>query len=72
MVVRFDIEKSAKKSAKLAKLFNSKNWLSQKKQSKNRKLPKFNITKARSNFLTFNAKTDFNYLWLTFIKALIF
>ena len=32
-----------------------------KKLSKNRKLPKFNIKKAGSSFLTFNTRTIFNF-----------
>ena len=39
--------------------------------SKSGNLPNFIIKKAKSSFLISNAKTAFNFLWLTFIKALI-
>ena len=35
---------------------------SEKKLSKSRNLPNFDIIKARSRFFTFNAKMAFNYL----------
>ena len=46
--------KKLSKSQNLAKL--------EKKLSKNRNLPNFGIKKARSSFLTFDAKMVFNYL----------
>ena len=42
-----------------------------KKLSKSRNSTNFDTIKDRSKFLISNAKTAFNYLWLTFIKALI-
>ena len=45
---------------------------SAKKQSKNRNLGKFNTIKVGLNFLTSDARSTFHYLWLVFIKYLIF
>ena len=65
------INKSKKLKSK--KLFKSQNLVkSEKKLSKIENLPNFNIKKVESSFLTFDAKIAFNYLWLTFIKTLIF
>ena len=52
------------KSRNLAKL--------RKKLSKNRNSTNFNATEARPKFFTPDTKIVFNYLWLAFIKALIF
>ena len=46
--------------------------LKSEKLLKSKNSPNFDITKARSSFLTFNTKTALNYLRITFIKALIF
>ena len=51
------------KSQKLAKLG--------KKSLKNGNSPNFGAKKNKLNFLTSNARTSFNHLWLTFTKALI-
>ena len=53
------------KSRKLSKLGKSK------KLSKNRNSLKFNAEEDEPSFLTPKARTAFNCLWLTFIKALI-
>ena len=83
-VNRFGISKNgvehAKKSRKLFKLRKSKSkktLRSQnlaklgKKLSKNNNSTNFNATEAGPKFLTSNARTVFNYLWLAFIEALI-
>ena len=52
----------------------SKSWnlaKSEKKLLKSGNLFNFGIKKAGSSFLTFNAMTTFNCLWLTFTKASI-
>ena len=65
-------EKSkGEKLAKSQKLSKSKGEKS-KKLSKSGNLPNFDTTEAGSSFLTPNAKTIFKYLWLAFIKVLIF
>ena len=70
----------AKMSGKLSKSRKSKNkkisksWnlaKSGKKLSKSENSTKFNITKAKSKFLTLDARTAFNYLRLAFTEALI-
>ena len=58
--------------SKSEKMFKSRNLAkSKKKLSKSRNLTNFDATKAGLKFLTSNAKTTFNRLWLAFIKALI-
>ena len=44
----------------------------EKKFLKNGYLPNFGAIKARLKFLIPNIKTIFNFLWLIFIKTLIF
>ena len=58
------------KSEKLSKLQKSAKL--KKKSSKNKNSPNFGAIKVGSKFLTSNAKTAFNRLWLAFIEALIF
>lgn len=53
-------------------LFKSQKISKFKKLSKNKNSLKFNTIETRSNFLTFNNKTYFNYLLLISIKTLIF
>ena len=66
------IEKYGKLS-KIRKLFKSqKSAKSKKELSKSGNLSNFDAKKNRSSFLTPDAKTIFNHLWLVFIKALIF
>ena len=60
-------QKSAK-FRKLSKSGKSKGEKS-KKLSKSRNSPNSNVTEAGPSFLTPNAKTTFNCLWLAFIKA---
>ena len=65
----------AKKSRKLKskKLFKSQYLAKSRKMlSKKKNLPNFNTKKAGLNFLIFNTKIIFNYLWLVFTKTLIF
>ena len=64
------IRKSAK-SLKLSKSRNSKgkNSAKSKKPSKSRNSPNFDVTEAGPSFLTPEAKTAFNRLWLAFTKA---
>ena len=70
------IEK-CRKLSKIEKLSKSGN-LKGKKSAKPKKLlksgnsPNFNVKKAGLSFLTPKIRADFNRLWLTFIKALIF
>ena len=70
--------KHAKKSKKLSKLEKLKSKKTSKfqnlaklgkKLSKNGNSTNFDVTETRPKFLTFNAKTAFNYLQLAFIKA---
>ena len=63
------------KSGKSKSKKTSKSWnlaKSRKKLSKSGNSTNFNATEARPKFLTPNAKTAFNYLWLAFTEALIF
>ena len=55
------------KSQKLSKLRKSIS----EKSSQSKNLPNFNIMEIRPSFLTPNARTTFNCLWLAFTKALI-
>ena len=76
------IEKSIK--PKTRKLFKSKKSKSKKlfkfqksaklkkKLSKNKYSPNFKDKKNRLSFLISKARITFKYLWLTFIKTLIF
>ena len=57
--------------SKFQKLFKS-GKLKRKKLLKSRNLLNFDITKAGSGLLIFNAKIALNHLWLAFIKVLIF
>ena len=65
--------KLTKKLRKLKnqKLFKFQKVFKFKKLLKNRNLSKIKIKKIGPSFLTFNIKITFNYLWLTFNKALI-
>ena len=61
-----------RKSSKSQKLFKSRKLAkSRKKLSKSGNLSNFDTKENRSSFLTSDAKTAFNYLWLAFTKALI-
>ena len=51
------------------KLKGQKSAKSGKKLLKSGNLPKFDVKKAGSNFLTSDAMTAFNHLWLAFTKA---
>ena len=72
-------EKLAKKSKKLSKglklsksgNLKSKNLAKSKKPPKSGNSPNFGTKKASPNFLTPKARAAFNYLRLTFTKALI-
>ena len=57
----------SQKLAKSRKLSNSKKSKSEKlkKLSKNRNFSNFEITEAKSSFLTLDARTAFNHLWLS-------
>ena len=58
--------------SKIGKLSKFQKWIKlKKKSSKNKNLPRFNIKKIRSSFLTSNTRIIFNYLQLIFIKTLI-
>ena len=61
----------SQKLAKLQKLSKSRKSKSEKlkKISKSDNSPNFNTMEAGSSFLTPDAKTTFNRLWLTFTKA---
>ena len=72
--------KKSKKLKKLSKSRNSKSKKlfkyqklakSRKKLSKSRNLPNFDVKDNEPSFLTLAARAAFNYLWLTFIEALI-
>ena len=64
--------KKCQKLSKTRKLSKSQNLAkSGKNLSKCGNLPNFDIKKNGPSFLTSDAKTVFNHLWLAFIKALI-
>ena len=61
-----------RKLSKTGKLFKSQKLAKlRKKLSKNENLLNFNAKKNGPSFLTPDARMTFNYLWLTFTKALI-
>ena len=67
-----NLKLSKSRNLKAKKLFKfPKSAKSKKKLLKNRDLFYFNAKKNGPSFLTFNAKTTFNYLQLTFTKTLI-
>ena len=70
------VEPKTRKLLKSQKLFKlgkpqNKKLVQSKKLLKSENSTKFAIKKARPDFLTYNAKPAFNYLWITFTKALI-
>ena len=68
----FDINSGKKIVKKLRKLFKSQKPAKSKKNlSKSENLPNFGAIEVGLKFLTPNARTAFNYLWLAFIKTLI-
>ena len=68
-IIRFDINdndtKLFNKIGKLKKLFKFKKWLKNGNLFRNYAIKRF-------NFLISNIRITFNYLWLAFIKVLIF
>ena len=67
-------DKLIEKYEKLSKTGkSSKFWKSaksEKKLSKSRNSPNFNSKENKPSFLTLNARTIFNSLWLAFTKAI--
>ena len=72
--IKLKIKKLSKsRNLKGEKLFKSQNLAKlRKKLSNNGNLPNFNIIKIELNFLIFDTRIAFNYLWLAFIKIPIF
>ena len=71
-VNKFGVSGDKKIAKKLRKLFKFQKLAKLgKKLAKNKNSSNFGITKAGPKFLTPNAKTTFNHLWLAFTKALI-
>ena len=59
-----------KKLSKTRKLFKSQKLAkSRKKLLKNKNLPHFDAKENGPSFLTLDARTAFNHLWLTFTKT---